>query len=82
MAVVSSAPLAITGKSAGLGIDIGLDHKISAKTALNFGVSIQLASITTIKVYDGFVTNTIKLEKEEIESLSRVELVIGFKFLQ
>lgn len=82
VAVVSSAPFSITGQSAGLGMEIGLDHRIGPKAALNFGVSIQLASITTIKVDDGYVIKKVKLEKEEIESLTRVELVIGFKFLK
>jgi hypothetical protein len=67
----------IKGKTIGAGLEAGFEHKIGEHSLLNLGLSFSGATITKIKVNNGIPQ---KLNKEEYESLSRLELTIGFKF--
>jgi len=79
--VILSENLDITGKNLGAGLELGFDHKISPACALNLGVAVQVATLNKITVDDGFMKETIELEKENLESLTRIEFTIGLKFL-
>ena len=70
----------ISGSTAGFGMEVGYDRKLSKSTALHFGVAYLAGNLYKIKVNDGYQTQSIKLDKGEYESLSRLELSIGLKF--
>lgn len=72
--------MTISGNTAGLGVELGFDRKISRGSALHFGLGFTTATLYKIKVTQGYQINTVKLEKGEYEGLSRLELVVGLKF--
>lgn len=72
--------MSISGNTAGLGMELGFDHKIARGAALHFGLGFTTATLYKIKVKEGYRSHTVKLEKGEYEGLSRLELVVGLKF--
>lgn len=82
VALLNMEDITIKGKSAGLGIEAGIDHKVSSTGALNFGIALNIGNIYNVTVDNGIAKTKVKLEKENAESLSRIELVVGFKFLK
>lgn len=78
-AMLMGYDLDITGKAVGFGLEAGYEHKIGNGALLHFGLMFTGASITKIRINGG---TPVKLSKEEYESLSRLELVLGFKFGQ
>lgn len=79
--VILSENLDMTGKNLGAGLELGFDHKISPACALNLGVALQAATLSKMTIDNGFMKETIELEKENLESLTRIEFTIGLKFL-
>jgi hypothetical protein len=78
--IVVSQNGAIKGYTAGFCFDIGYDMGISK----NFALGIQLSLFGgTLSQYDqsiGNHTETVKLEKDNYENLSRIDLSIGLRF--
>jgi hypothetical protein len=67
----------IKGKTLGIGFEAGFEHQIGTHALLNFGISFNGATITKISVNNG---TPQKLNKENYESLARLELTAGLKF--
>lgn len=78
--IVIGNPVDITGNSAGFGLETGFVHQLSAGSALHFGLAYNMATLYKIKVGQGAIKQTVKLEKGQYEGLSRLELTIGMKF--
>ncbi|WP_342082900.1 hypothetical protein [Dyadobacter sp. OTU695] len=70
----------ITGGTAGVGLEVGYGMKVSDGSKLYLNLSLLSGTIMKVKVDDGGRKETIKLEKEEYESLSRLELTLGVVF--
>ena len=70
----------VTGSTAGFGLDAGFAHQLSAGSAIHFGLAYNMATLYKIKVGQGSIKQTVKLEKGQYEGLSRLELTIGMKF--
>ena len=62
----------IKGNTVGFGLEMGFEHKISENSLFHLGLSFTGATITKVNGY--------KLSKEQYESLSRLEIVVGLKF--
>ncbi|MBN2613654.1 MAG: hypothetical protein JXB00_19010 [Bacteroidales bacterium] len=71
----------ITGNTMGVCWDIGYDIGISKNLAIGFQVSLTSGTLTEITATDGINTETIKLEKENYENISHVDLSIGLRVI-
>ena len=72
----------LEGSTFGFTCGLGYDLMLSRNTALEFQASIIGGILSSYKMINGTSTQTIKLEKENLDNLSRIELTAGFKFLK
>lgn len=70
----------LTGSSVGLVWDFGIDFIVGDKLALGLGFACTLGSISSFKVNDGTSTHTLKLDAENSENISRLDLGIGLRW--
>lgn len=70
----------IKGSTVGLCWDIGYDIGLTENLALGFQLSYMIGTLTQYDLSDGVNTETVKLEKDNYESLSRIDLSIGLRF--
>lgn len=70
----------ITGGTAGVGLEVGYGMKVSDGSKLYLNLSLLSGTITKVNVENGGRKETVKLEKEEYESLARLELTLGVVF--
>ncbi len=73
-------PLSIKGGTAGAGLEVGYGIRMSKGSKLYLNLSILSGTITKVNVEEGGRKETVKLEKGEYESLSRLELTLGLVF--
>ena len=78
--VVLGYDVTVAGHRAGFGLDAKFGHKISPGAAILFGLSFTGATLTRIKAGSGSQKQTIKLPKDQNESLTRLELTPGLEF--
>nr|NQU90034.1 hypothetical protein [Bacteroidota bacterium] len=72
----------LTGKSAGLYFDMGYDFSVSKDLVLGIQLSYLISSLSKYDLDDGTNIQTIKLEEGNYESLSRLDLSIGLRFIK
>jgi hypothetical protein len=70
----------ITGKSLGMDGTLGLEYRLTPSMALGAELSAFNSLLRKIEMTDGTNTETLELEKENIENLSRFELSLGIRF--
>lgn len=70
----------ITGSTLGMGLGIGYDIGISENISLGFEISYFVGTLTKFNVNDGTTTKTIELEKDQYESLNRLDISVGLIF--
>ncbi|MDR1347133.1 MAG: autotransporter outer membrane beta-barrel domain-containing protein [Prevotellaceae bacterium] len=70
----------LKGNTLGFYVSVGYDIGISKNFALGFQLSVVTGSLNQFKLTDGNRTETIKLEKDKYENLSRIDLSIGLRF--
>ncbi|MDP4291883.1 MAG: hypothetical protein Q8908_12440 [Bacteroidota bacterium] len=70
----------MTGSTFGMSYDIGYEFNLSKNTNLGIQLSLLSGNLFKYKLDDGTTIQTIKLEKDEYESLSRIDLTIGLVF--
>jgi len=70
----------MTGGTFGVSYDIGYEFNLSKKTNLGIQLSLISGNLFKYKWDDGTSVQTIELEKDEYESLSRIDLTIGLVF--
>jgi hypothetical protein len=70
----------ITGSTFGMTYDIGYEFNLSKNTNLGIQLSLLAGNLFKYKLDDGVNLQTIKLEKDEYQSLSRIDLTIGLVF--
>lgn len=70
----------MTGNTIGLSFDIGYDIGLSKNLSLGFQLSLLAGTLSEYNLSDGTMTETIKLEKGEYESLNRVDFSVGLRF--
>lgn len=73
----NGAPVGITGGTAGVGLEVGYGMRMSHGSKLYLNLSLLSGTITKVNVESGGRKETVKLEKEEYESLARLELTLG-----
>jgi hypothetical protein len=77
---VFGGPYKVTGGTFGMDLDLGYDVGISKKLSLGFQLSLVSGILTKYTIDDGYSSTTYKLEKDEYESLYRVDFSIGLRF--
>jgi hypothetical protein len=70
----------IKGNSLGLSMDIGYDIGLTKNFALGFQFSYLIGTLSKYEYFEGTYKETIELEKNNYESLSRFDLSIGLRF--
>jgi hypothetical protein len=68
------------GNTVGSYLGIGYDVSISPDLALGFQLSLVNGILTQYQISDGIHTEIMKLEKNQYEGLSRIDLSIGLRF--
>jgi len=76
----SYTPLVATGNNLGVNFELGLEYEIAKNVSLGLGISYFASTISKIKFDDGQSTHTMELSDEERESLSRLDMTMGFSF--
>lgn len=71
--------LLLTGKNFGLDIGLGLEYHINRFLSVGAEISTFYSSIRKIKVSDGSNSSTVKLDKDNYENLSRLDLSVGIR---
>lgn len=74
------APTTITGGTMGVGLEIGYGMKMNNASKLYLNLSLLSGTITKVNVENNGRKETVKLEKDEYESLSRLEVTLGLVF--
>jgi hypothetical protein len=70
----------ITGNALGLDGSLGLEYRITPGISAGAELSIFTGTIRKIKITDGEMNETVDLEKDNYESLSRAEVSLGIRF--
>lgn len=78
--VIIYTPLLLTGKAYGGNSEIGLEYYIGKKISVAVSAGLFQSGVSKIRVNNGIKTQDIKLEKEQMEGLSRVDLGAGLRF--
>jgi hypothetical protein len=71
--------LTIEGNTVGICWDMGYDIAISKNLSLGFQVSYLMGTLTQYEVTQGMDVETVKLEKDNYESLSRLDVSMGLR---
>ncbi|MCO6499733.1 MAG: hypothetical protein J5I47_05075 [Vicingus serpentipes] len=74
--------LTLTGNTFGIVADIGYDIAITEDLAISFLLSWVQGALSEIKVNQGGSVQKIKFDTDQRESLSRIDLSIGLKFVK
>jgi hypothetical protein len=78
--VIIYSPLLITGKAYGGNTEIGLEYFLGKNISVAMNAGFFQSTVSKIKVNNGIKTEEIKLEKEQTEGLSRLDLGAGLRF--
>lgn len=70
----------MTGSTMGISYDVGYDFEVSKKAILGVQLSLISGTLLSYKWDDGTSVQTIKLQNDEYENLSRIDLTIGLRF--
>lgn len=70
----------ITGKTIGMDGNIGLEYFIKPFMAVSAELSAFYGSLRKFELTDGTDTQSVELEKENYENLSRIDLSLGIRF--
>lgn len=70
----------ITGNSFGMDGAIGLEYHVNPGVAIGAELSAFFAQLRKFEMTDGSTTETVELEVDNIENLSRLELSLGIRF--
>ena len=70
----------LTGSTFGVALDIGYDIGLSRNFSLGLQLSLNAGALVKYELDDGTTTKKIELEKDEYESLNRIDLSVGLRF--
>jgi hypothetical protein len=79
-AVLINESFTMEGSSFGMVLDLGYDIGISDDMAIGLQLSFTLGTLSKLEVDYGSHTETIELDPDNYENLSRIDLSIGLRF--
>lgn len=71
---------AITGGTVGAGLELGLDYMITEHFGVGANVGLVSGVLTKYTIDDGINQTEVELEKEQRESLARLDLSVGVRW--
>ena len=74
--LIGNIPAIVKGSTLGMVLDLGYDLRLSDDFSLLFAMSVTLGGLTVATING----QTIELPEGEVESMSRIDLSIGFSF--
>ena len=77
---VNSQELRLKGGTFGVSWDAGYDISISDNFAIGIQFSYVIGTLTSLKMSNGYSIQKVKLEKDNYENLSQINLSVGFRF--
>lgn len=78
-AVLVDQDFKITGATFGAALDFGYDYAVSKYITLGAQASLTGGSLGQVKVDYGYTTETLTLEEEQRENLSRLDIGVGLR---
>jgi len=72
----------LTGKTFGLSLDYSLDFKVAKHFYMGIAFSYLFGALKEYEWYNGIRRQTIKLEEDNYESLSRLDLSLAIRFYE
>lgn len=79
---ISSSSLSIEGSTIGLSSSLNFDIPIHENFKIGFQLSFLSGSLSKLTAKNGSLTSTVKLNREDYENLSQLNLGIGFRLCQ
>lgn len=76
----SYSPMVFTGNTLGLNLELGLEYFFRKNLSLGVSLNYFVSTLSKIKVDDGYSTETIKLDDDESENLSHLDLNVGLRY--
>jgi hypothetical protein len=76
---IASNALTLKGSTLGIAYDLGYDIGISKNMTLGFQFSYLTGTLTQYEMTSGYSTQTVKLDKNSYESLSRLDFSVGLR---
>jgi len=77
---IMGSQVLLQGTTLGTDLNLGFEYYIKPRWSINLGASFFQGKIKEIKATTSSTTNTITLEKENYENLSRLDLAAGITF--
>ena len=78
--LIADMPFVQTGNTLGLHGVVGIEYNFTKNIALGLDLAYMYAFLSKYKISDGYTTQTIKLENDKSENLSRLDLGLNLKF--
>lgn len=72
----------LNGRTLGMVLDFSYDMGLSTTMMLGIQLSLTMGSLSSMDIYDGTTTQKINLREGSYESLSRIDLSIGLRFIK
>ena len=72
--------LLITGNAPGVDGSIGMEYRLTPAISASAEVSVFSATLKKIEITDGEQKETVELDKENYENISRMEVSLGIRF--
>lgn len=72
----------VKGKTVGMNWDIGYDISIKKDFTIGFKISFILGILKQVEILNGNIRQTVKLDANNYENLSRIDLSIGIRILR
>lgn len=76
---VINYPFDLKGSTLGIALDLGYDIKLSDRLSIGAQCSLLRGTLTSITQVDGNYSRKIDLDKDEYESLSRLDFSVGLR---
>lgn len=70
----------LTSNTFGMSFDLGMDFRLASRLYMSVAFSYMIGTITQYEYDDGVIKETIKLNKDEYENISRLDLSVGLRF--
>ncbi len=79
LSVLNSGML-LTGKAFGATLDMGLEYFVAPRVSVGLNLGLFVSNLTKVTMDDGYNQSSVKLEEEERQNLSSLDVSTGLRF--